>query len=63
MIESNPLYGQAWIEPHLFWLAIGFLAFAIWLRRWATKKERQWAEEDEIEMKKHEAFKRAMDKE
>ena len=58
MIESNPAFGQAWIEPHLFWFAIGFLAFAIWFRRWATKPERDEYEE----MKKHEDFKNAMDK-
>ena len=59
MMNSQFGYGQAWIEPHLFWLAIGFLAVAILFRRWVTKYER----EEQEEMKKHEAFKKAMDKE
>ena len=59
MLETNPAFGQAWIEPHLFWLSIGFLIFAIMFRRWATKLEREEYEE----MKKHEEFKKAMDKE
>lgn len=62
MIESNPIYGHAIIEPHLFWLAMASFAICILLIRRAERRERQWAEEDETEMKKHEAFKKAMDK-
>ena len=63
MIESNPLYGKAWIEPHLFWLGILSLVICFVALRFADKRERRWAEEDEEEMRKHENFKRAMDKE
>ena len=61
-MQTSPLFAKPWIEPHLFWLSILLFAIAFWALRRAERRERQWAEEDEEEMRKHEAFKKAMDK-
>ena len=58
MIESNPVYGHAWVEPHLFWLAIFVFVIAILAVRRAEKREREWEE-----LRQHQEFKKAMDKE
>ena len=63
MTDINPLYGRAWVEPHLFWLAILCLVISFLAFRFAEKRERRWAEEDEEMRKRWENFKKAMDKE
>ena len=57
MMEMNPLYGHAWIEPHLFWLGITSLAIAYFALRRAERREREWEE-----LRQREEFKKAMDK-
>lgn len=56
-MEMNPLYGRAWIEPHLFWLAISCLVIAFLAFRRAERREREWEE-----IRQREKLKKAMDK-
>ena len=59
MTDMNPLYGRAWVEPHLFWFIVGALILNWTLYRLSERRERKWEEE---EMRRHQDFKRAMDK-
>lgn len=56
-MEMNPLYGRAWIEPHLFWLAIACLVISFLAFRRAERREREWEE-----IRQREKMKKAMDK-